>query len=205
MLYDRNPSTSALKDYRNFKSAMVWTVLLALGLGGLWFMLSQLVPKVLPVAAAVLAAGTLIIIGILTCVLHSSFFSANHGLKIAFLVVVFVLALIIACMWIFYPKAMRLQAIFLEYAKRFFVENYYVLIYVPIFMLLTVGLIALCLFQHCAFSSKTHSNNNFFDFSNPGLLGWLNIAEFIWGLQFLRDSSKIWFLLSALHSICYQR
>ena len=93
-------------------------------------------------------------------------------------------------MWVFYPKAMRLQAIFLEYAKRFFVENYYVLIYVPIFMLLTVGLIALCLFQHCAFSSKTHSNANFFDFSNPGLLGWLNIAEFIWGLQFLRDSSN---------------
>ena len=85
---------------------------------------------------------------------------------------------------------MRLQAIFLEYAKRFFVENYYVLIYVPIFMLLTVGLIALCLFQHCAFSSKTHANTNFLDFSNPKLLGWLNIAEFIWGLQFLRDSSN---------------
>ena len=106
------------------------------------------------------------------------------------MVVVFVLALIVTCMWVFYPKAMRLQAIFLEYAKRFFVENYYVLIYVPIFMLLTVGLIALCLFQHCAFSSKTHSNTNFLDFSNPKLLGWLNIAEFIWGLQFLRDSSN---------------
>jgi hypothetical protein len=40
---------------------------------------------------------------------------------------------------------------------------------------LTFGLFCLFIFQHCSFSSKIHSNSNFYDFSNPGILGWLNI------------------------------
>jgi hypothetical protein len=50
------------------------------------------------------------------------------------------------------------------------------------------GLIVLFLFQHLGLSNVTHSNNNFFDFANPSFLGVLNIIEFLWGLQFLRDA-----------------
>jgi hypothetical protein len=103
-------------------------------------------------------------------------------------VVVFGLAVIVISMAVFYHNALRLQGIFLDYSRRFIVEKVSTFIYIPIFMILTAGLFALFCFQHCAFSSKSHNNNNFYDFSNPGFLGWLNIIEFIWGLQFLRDA-----------------
>jgi hypothetical protein len=61
-------------------------------------------------------------------------------------------------------------------------------LYIPLFIILTIGLIALFLFQHAAFSSRHPSSNNFFDFISSGLLCWLNLIELIWGLQFLRDT-----------------
>jgi H+/Cl- antiporter ClcA len=106
------------------------------------------------------------------------------------LIIVFGLALIIAVMGLLYRNALRLQGIFLDYARRFIVEKGSSFVYIPIFLLLTAGTFTLFLFQHVAFSSKSHSNNNYFDFSNPGFLGWLNIIEFLWALQFLRDSCK---------------
>lgn len=119
-----------------------------------------------------------------------SFFSKNRALKILLLIIVFGLAVIAITMAVMYRNALRLQGIFLDYSRRFLVEKNSTFLYIPIFMILTAGLFALFIFQHAAFSSKQHSNRNFYDFSNPGLLGWLNIMEFIWGLQFLRDACK---------------
>jgi H+/Cl- antiporter ClcA len=105
---------------------------------------------------------------------------------------VFGLALIIVLMGVLYRNALRLQGIFLDYARRLLAERSSTFVYIPIFILLTAIAFALFLLQHLAFSSKGHSNNNYFDFSNPGVLGWLNIIEFLWILQFLRDSCKDW-------------
>jgi len=87
-----------------------------------------------------------------------------------------------------YSNQLRLQGIFLDYSRRFLHEVSSTLFYIPIFIIFKIGLFALFIFQHCAFSSSHHSNNNFFDFSNPGFLGVLNILELIWGLRFLRDA-----------------
>ena len=59
-----------------------------------------------------------------------------------------------------------------------------------LFLVLLWGLCVLFLFQHLGFSNVSHYNNNFFNFANPGILGILNIIEFLWGLQFLRDACK---------------
>jgi uncharacterized membrane protein len=104
--------------------------------------------------------------------------------------VVFGLALIITAMGVFYRNALRLQGIFLDYSRRFLVEKISVFAFIPIFMILTALAFVLFIFQHSAFSSKSHSNSNFYDFSNPGILGWLNIIEFLWILQFFRDACK---------------
>lgn len=117
-------------------------------------------------------------------------FLANIGVKIFALIVVFGLALIVIFMAVLYRNALRLQGIFLDYARRFLAEKVSTFAYIPIFLALTAGLFALFLFQHAGFSSKVHSSNNFFDFSSAGFLGWLNLIEFIWGLQFLRDACK---------------
>ena len=55
-------------------------------------------------------------------------------------------------------------------------------------MLLALGLVALIVWQHCCFSSQFASNRNFFDFNNTGFWEILNILEFIWAFQFLRDA-----------------
>lgn len=71
---------------------------------------------------------------------------------------------------------------------RFLFENSYNFLYILLFLVLFCGLIVLFLFQHLGFSNIAHSDSNFFNFVNPGFLGVLNIVEFLWGLQFLRDA-----------------
>lgn len=100
----------------------------------------------------------------------------------------FGLALIIIAMGVLYRNSLKLQGIFLDYSRRFLVEKIWVFAYIPIFMILTALAFALFIFQHSAFSAKSHANSNFYDFSNPGFLGWLNIIEFLWILQFFRDA-----------------
>ena len=87
-----------------------------------------------------------------------------------------------------YEKQLAIQGIFLDYASRFLEDSVVTFSHIIIFLLATVGLFALFIFQHCAFSSLAPSNGNFYDFSSPGVLGVLNILEFIWGLQFLKDA-----------------
>jgi hypothetical protein len=94
-------------------------------------------------------------------------------------------------MFCYYSTSLRIQGIFLEYARYFLHEVRGTFVYLVIFLICLAGFIALITFQHVAFSSKSNSNTNFWDFTNPGVLGIFNILEFIWGLQFLRDACKI--------------
>ena len=59
---------------------------------------------------------------------------------------------------------------------------------------MTAGLIVLCLFQHLAFLSSSEplptEGDLFLKLKPNTLLFVLNIIEFIWGLQFLKDSCK---------------
>ena len=103
----------------------------------------------------------------------------------------FVLAIILFSMFFFYSNALRIQSIFLDYARFFLHEIRGTFAYIFIYLICLAGFIALITFQHVAFSSKSNRNNNFWDLTNPGLLGIFNILEFIWGLQFLRDACKI--------------
>lgn len=137
----------------------------------------------------------LIALGIIVLVCSSayrsnddSYYNSHNGWKIAVAVFAFVLAIIIFCMFFFYSAELRLQGIFLEYARRFLHDWMAVYAYIPLFMFFTAGLIALFMFQHLAFSSKGVANSDLWDFSNPGALGVLNIIEFIWAFQFLRDA-----------------
>ena len=62
--------------------------------------------------------------------------------------------------------------------------------YIPVFLLLTAGLIALTLWQQSAFASGMGGNNNFWDFFNGGFWSVLNFLQLLWGLRFLRDACK---------------
>ena len=59
------------------------------------------------------------------------------------------------------------------------------------FILLTAGLIVLCMFQHLAYLShgdlQKQEKDVYLKLSPNILLFILNLIEFIWGLQFLKD------------------
>jgi len=115
---------------------------------------------------------------------------AQIGIKITILVVIALLIVIFIVILVMYKKALMIQGIFLDYSRKFIEANTHVFLYIPLFIILTIGLVALFLFQHAAFSSKHPSSNNFFNFISSGLLCWLNLIEFVWGLQFLRDTCR---------------
>lgn len=100
---------------------------------------------------------------------------AQVGIKVTVLVVVALLIVIFVVMLVMYKKALTLQGIFLDYSRKFIEANSHVFFYIPLFILLTIGLVALFLFQHAAFASKHPSSNNFFNFIGSGLLCWLNL------------------------------
>jgi hypothetical protein len=67
------------------------------------------------------------------------------------------------------------QGIMLDFGKRFLSEVPITFLYIPFFMILAVGLIALIVWQHCCFSSVFHGDNNFYNFNNTGFWEVLNI------------------------------
>ncbi|MCB0368407.1 MAG: hypothetical protein KDD45_02950 [Bdellovibrionales bacterium] len=95
--------------------------------------------------------------------------------------------IVIVMGWV-YRNEVRLQGMFLEWARMFLHDWIAVYAYIPLFMLLMAGLIALTMFQHLAFSSHYSYGTDLWNFTNPGVLGVLNILEFIWAFQFLRDA-----------------
>ncbi len=58
-------------------------------------------------------------------------------------------------------------------------------LYIPVYLLFTAGLIALITWQAACFSSAW---GNKIGWLHGGFFAVMNILEFIWGLQFLRDS-----------------
>lgn len=54
-------------------------------------------------------------------------------------------------------------------------ENMYVFIYIPIFLLFAIGLVALCVWQHCCFSASLGTSKNIYNPNNSGVWGVLNI------------------------------
>lgn len=100
----------------------------------------------------------------------------------------FVLSVVSLVMLFLYSNEVRLHGLFLDYAVRFLDSNPVNLLYLPVFAVLMLGLVALTVWQHCCFSSRFAYSNNFFSFNNSGAWEVLNIIEFIWGAQFLRDA-----------------
>jgi len=93
-------------------------------------------------------------------------------------------------MLLWYANERKFQGLMLDYGKRFLTERPLTFFYIPFFMLLAFGLLALFIWQHCCFSSALGSGNNFFNFANGGFWTVLNVLQLIWGFRFLRDACK---------------
>ena len=86
-----------------------------------------------------------------------------------------------------FSNEIKIYGIFLDYAVMFLAKRMSTYIYIPLFLLAMLGLVALISWQHVCFASKMGDSKNLFNL-NTGVWGILNILEFIWGLRFLRDA-----------------
>lgn len=68
--------------------------------------------------------------------------------------------------------------------------------YIALFILLSVGLVVLVIWQYIAFGTSNPAylkpGDLFFTSGQNLLLQFLNVVEFIWGIQFLRDSCNFY-------------
>jgi len=117
--------------------------------------------------------------------------TGGNSIKIITAVVCFLLAILLLVMICMYSSEVKFQGIMLEYAVRFLNENPFTFSYIPLYLIFTAGLFALILWQAACFSSSWGK----LSFLSGGVWGVLNILEFIWGLQFLRDSCNFSFYI----------
>ncbi len=93
-----------------------------------------------------------------------------------------------------YSAELKFQAVMLKYSNIFLFDSEFTFFYIPIFLLLACGFLALIWFQNMAFQSSFAANNDRWNYANAGVLSFLNLIELIWGLQFLRDACKSLFI-----------
>jgi hypothetical protein len=178
-------------DFEGVKKTLFYTFIIALGLGLLRMTLTHCLPRYSPIITFVVAIILLLVFAILTFATSLVSILLGGLWSIIFGILLIVLALILIVMLCMYSNEIKFQGYMLEYAVKFLNQNPYAFIYIPVFILLHAGLVVLTLWQHSCFSSYYMSSGNFWKLSSSGILDVLNILEYIWGLQFLRDACNI--------------
>jgi hypothetical protein len=175
------------------------SILIALVIGvcvGLIYLIAVvLLPRMMTYFAFILAFASLLTAAIILMVqpiklLTESGNTWNIILGIFFIAIAVCLLIFFFC----YQQEIELGSIFMYYANVFLKENIIIFAYVPLFILLSFGLVVLCVWQYIAFGSydAPHLNKGdlYLSSGQNMFLQLLNAIEFIWGLQFLRDACK---------------
>ena len=108
-----------------------------------------------------------------------------------------ILLLIYACRT---RDELKVQGIMLSYAAQYTKEQPSNILLIVVWLALLGGITSLFIWQQVAFSYNAGNNNNLFDFTNPGVLGFLNIFQYLWGLQFLKLACIVYDI--QLYSCC---
>ena len=168
------------------------SLLVALALGVLWMILVQLCPKIMTGVAVGLGCLVLFAGGLLLLIDNAKGTEGVGFWRIIVGIVLIGFAILFFLMLFMYRRRIKIAGVLLSYASKFLGERPVNFIYIPIFLALTIGLLILCVFQYLAYSSHSPpepQDNDIYlhNKANP-ILTILNIIEFIWGMQFLKDS-----------------
>jgi hypothetical protein len=163
-------------------------IVIALVVGLFWSQLVQCFPRGMTAIATVLSIVSLGVMGIILLLDNSG----SSILKICVGVILITVAVLFTFFLCFFRKRNRLTGVFIDWSTRLAKERVSYYFFVLLFILMTAGLIVLCLFQHLAFLSSSEplptEGDLFLKLTPNTILFVLNIIEFIWGLQFLKDS-----------------
>lgn len=190
----KNLNISEKYEFLNTYDVIRISMLIALGVGILWMVLVQLIPRLMAGLSIILASLLLIAFGILLLVDNPKGWQGKQVWRIIIGILLILFALFCVVLLCIYKRRIKITGVLLHYAASFIRQKAINVIFIPIFLLLTVGLIVLCMFQYLAYSSnadpvKQDDDIYLKNWAHP-LLTILNIIEFIWGMQFLKDSCK---------------
>ena len=128
-------------------------LLVGLAVGVLWMVLVQLCPRVMAGAAIGLGSLVLLVAGVLLLADDSKGWEGAGFWRIVIGVVLVLFAVLFFVMLFMYRRRIKIAGVLLHHSGKFLSERPLNFIYIPAFLLLTVGLIILCLFQYLAYSS----------------------------------------------------
>lgn len=150
--------------------------------------ITQFLPRHTAILSYVLSIGLLLIFAGIV-------FSTNVQIKLLgkwnlyFGIFLIIFALILIVMMCMYSRELKFQGYMLQYAVIYLDHNPITFIAIPIFFLLHLGLIVLVFWQYICFSSDfTLKNIVIWKFTLGKIFNVLTLIEYLWGLQFLRDS-----------------
>ena len=187
-----SPQTQVKYSILKSMDVMWLSLIIALCLGIIFLVLVSLAPKVMIYLVFVGAFIVLMFAGIFILAKPVSIFHPNvWNIITGILLIIASLCFLayIGC----YRKELELAAIFMKHANTFLKETPIVFAYIPLFILLTIGLVVLCVWQYVAFGTQYEpyvaNDTDLYKSSKQNVaLQIFNILEFIWGLQFLRDA-----------------
>lgn len=162
-------------DCQGFRETIFYTLIIALGMGLLRMTLTHCMPRLIPIITFVTAALFMLGFGIFTFV-HPTVPSILGSVwSIVFGVILILLGIILIIMLCMYSNEVKFQGYMLDYSVKFLNQNPHAFIYIPVFILLHVGLVALILWQHACYSSHYMGSRNFWKLTSSGILDVLNI------------------------------
>jgi hypothetical protein len=161
---------------------------------GLLYMVAFIViPKIMTYLAFILSAIVLLTAGILLIVQPVKLLAfQGNTLNIILGIIFIILAILLALLLWIQDREIELASIFLVHSNTFLKDKYVLFAYIPLFMLFSFGLFVLCVWQYIAFGSVRDPNwtasQVYKQISQNTFLQVLNFIEFVWGIQFIRDS-----------------
>lgn len=169
------------------------SLLFGLCIGLIYMVLVACFPKIMIRLVFIGVFLALLFAGIFILAKPISFFHPqvwNILLGVALITTALIFLVYMACN----NRELQLAAIFLEHGNTFLKADPLVWAYIPLFLILTAGLIVLIVWQYIAFGTvfpTSYNQGDLYRSSSHSIpLQILNAIELIWGLQFLRDACK---------------
>lgn len=176
-------------------AAILWSLLIGLCIGVIYLIAVVLLPRMITYLAFIMGFACLLTAAIILIVQPIKLLAYESNTPNILLGILFIIVAVVILIFFFcYQQEIELASIFLNYANVFLKENIIIFAYVPLFAVMSFGLVVLCIWQFIAFGSYwdpyINEGDLYYSSGQSIVLQVLNAIEFVWGIQFLRDACK---------------
>jgi hypothetical protein len=192
-----NPTFTAKMSGMHAYEIMLIGLAIGACVGLIYMIVFVLLPKITTYLAFVFCSLTLLAAGIVVIVQPIKLLAFSGNVWNIIIGIGLILLAICFMAFVFCQgREIELASIFLTYGNVFLKENFVLFAYILLFILFSFGLVVLCVWQFISFGSVNQPTWQAADLyktiQQNYVLQVLNFIEFVWGLQFIRDSCKLW-------------